>query len=72
MEFKGHHTRTQQKKRFQVGTVFIVYMVGITVSVFLLLGFGHFIDATVALMYQETIVLAFSASLGAAGAEIVI
>lgn len=72
LEFKGHDTRVQKEKRLQVGTVFVVYAVGATVSFLLLLAFGHFIDATVALAYQETVVLAFPASLGCAAAELVI
>lgn len=72
VEFRGHHARVQKEKRFQIGTVFLVYVVGITVSFFLLLGFGHFIGATTALVYQETIVLAFPASIGSAAAEVVI
>jgi uncharacterized membrane protein len=36
------------------------------------MGFGHFIEATVALVYQETVVLAFPAAVGAAAAEVVI
>jgi putative integral membrane protein (TIGR02587 family) len=72
LEFQGHHTRVQREKRYQVGTVFVVYVVGVTVSFLLLLGFGHFIDATVALVYQETVVLAFPAALGCAAGEVVI
>lgn len=41
-------------------------------SFFMLAGFGHFIGGTLALMYQLTVVLALSASLGAAAAEVVI
>jgi putative integral membrane protein (TIGR02587 family) len=72
LEFQGQQARIKQEWRFQVGTVFIVYLVGATVAFFLLLGFGHFIDATFALVYQETVILAFPASLGAAAAEVLI
>lgn len=72
LEFQGQQVRTKRAWRFQVGTVFIVYMVGVVMAFFLLLGFGHFIDATVPLMYQETVVLAFPASLGAVAAEVVV
>lgn len=72
LEFQGQQLRVQRNVRTQVGTVFIAYAVGATVSFLLLLAFGHFIDGTVALMYQETVVLAFPASLGAAAAEVLI
>jgi putative integral membrane protein (TIGR02587 family) len=72
LDFRGQAGRTKSDKWFQVGTTFMVYALGATVSFFLLLGFGHFRGATLALMYQETVVLAFPASLGAAGAEVVI
>ena len=72
LEFRGHRARVEQHWRLQVGTVFTVYIVGVTVSFFLLLAFGHFIDATLALVYQETVVLAFPAALGASTAEVVI
>lgn len=41
-------------------------LVGTAIAFSLLLGLGHFIDATVALTYQEAVVLVFPASLGAA------
>lgn len=72
VEFKGHEARTQQDKWLQIRTVFLVYAVGATLSFFMLAAFGHFIDGTVALMYELTVVLAFPASLGAAAAEVII
>ena len=72
LEFKDQHARVKQSKRLQIGTVFLVYMVGTTTAFLMLLSFGHFIDATVALVYQETVVLAFPAAIGAAAAEMVI
>jgi len=72
VEFRGHHARVQKEPFLQVGTVFLVYLVAVVTSFFLLMGFGHFIEATVALVYQETVVLAFPAAVGAAAAEVVI
>ncbi len=70
--FKGQQARVQQDKLFQIGTAFVVYTIGTTTAFLLLIGMGHFIDATAAFTYQETVVLAFPASLGAAAAEVVI
>lgn len=50
----------------------MAYTVGLVVSAFLLVTFGHFRDATLPVMIQETLMLAFPASLGAAAAEVVI
>jgi putative integral membrane protein (TIGR02587 family) len=72
LEFKDQEARVQREWRYQIGTTFMVYMVGLVVSFLLLTGFGHFLDATLSLVYQETVVLAFPASLGAAAAEVVI
>ena len=72
LEFKGQQSRLERDRRLQVGTVFIVYAVGATMSFAMLLGFGHFIHATLPVVYQETVVLAFPASLGAAAAEVVV
>ena len=72
LEFRGQKARVQRSWRLQVGTVFVVYAVGAAVSFLLLMRFGHFINGTVALVFQETTVLAFPASLGAAAAEVVI
>lgn len=72
LEFKGQQSRINRELQIQVGTVFIVYAVSAAVSFSMLLAFGHFIDATIALMYQETVVLAFPASLGAAAAEVLV
>ncbi|WP_459194261.1 DUF2391 family protein [Halosimplex sp. J119] len=72
LEFKGQNARTSGSRHVQAGTAFIAYLVGTVVSFLLLLGFGHFVDATLALVYQETVVLAFPASLGAAAAEVII
>lgn len=72
LAFKGHQSRVAQSWQLQVGTTFLAYAVGVSISFFLLLGFGHFDEATPALVYQETLVLAFPASLGAAGAEVLV
>ena len=72
LQFKGHAARVATDLRFQVGTTFVVYFVGTTVSFFLLLGFGHFGSGGPALWYQATIILAFPASLGAAASEVVV
>jgi len=72
LEFRGQRGRLQRSRGVQVGTVFVVYAVSAGVSFFLLLGFGHFVDAAPALVYQEVVILAFPASLGAAAAEVVI
>ena len=70
--FEGQRGRSHRNWRMELGTTFLVYFVGAVMSFLLLTGFGHFANATVALMYQETVVLAFPASLGAAGAQVVI
>jgi putative integral membrane protein (TIGR02587 family) len=72
LHFKGQSARVTPDRRFQVGTTFIVYFVGATVSFLLLLGFGHFDNGGLSLWYQATVILAFPASLGAAAAEVII
>ena len=72
LEFKGQAGRSRSEWKFETGTTFIAYAVGLVVSAFLLAAFGHFREATVSVMVQETLVLAFPASLGAAAAEVVI
>lgn len=71
LEFKGQSGRSTDTK-FEVGTTFIAYGVGLVVSALLLTAFGHFRGATVSLIVQETLVLGYPASLGAAAAEVVI
>ena len=72
LEFKGHDVRTERKGAFRVGTTFLVYGIGALLSLLLLTAFGHFTEPTLELMVQETTVLALPASLGAAGAEVLI
>lgn len=72
LEFSGQRARVERPRAIQVGTTFLVYFVGGVISFLMLLAFGHFADATLALVYQETVVLAFPASLGAAAAEVII
>lgn len=50
----------------------VAYAVGVMVSIGLLTAYGHFIGVGVAVMVQQTIILAFPASLGAAGAEVIL
>lgn len=72
LEFKGQGSRSKKDWEFEIGTTFMAYAVGLVVSAFLLAAFGHFREATLSLMVQETLVLGFPASLGAAAAEVVI
>lgn len=72
LEFKGQAGRSKSDWEFEIGTTFMAYTVGLVVSAFLLVAFGHFRDTTLPVMIQETLVLAFPASLGAAAAEVVI
>lgn len=70
--FQGQRGRASEDWRLELGTAFLVYFVGTLTSFLLLTAFGHFTNATVALMYQETVVLAFPASLGGAAAQVVV
>ena len=70
--FKGQSGRTRYAPRYQIGTVFLVYGLALAISWGLLWAFGHFSQATVALMVQETIVLSFPAAMSGAGAQVVI
>jgi putative integral membrane protein (TIGR02587 family) len=72
LEFRGQQGRIDRSRKEQVGTAFTAYAVGVVVSIGLLTAYGHFIGGEFPLMVQETILLAFPASLGAAGAEVVI
>ena len=70
--FKDQSGRVYDAKRYQVGTAFLVYGVCLAVSWLLLWSFGHFVEATVPLMVQETVVLSFPAGVAAAGAQVVL
>jgi len=73
LEFRGHDSRIQQRSSLaQVGTAFVIYTIGVVVSVGLLLPFGHFDGTSVAEWIQQTIVLAFIASTGASAGEVVL
>ena len=69
VEFREHQVRRRQDRARRARTVFLVYFVAVSLALFLLLGFGRFFDATFALVYQETTVLAFPAAMGAVAAE---
>ena len=70
--FQGQKGRSSENRWLELGTAFLVYLVGAVTAFLLLTAFGHFTDATVALVYQETVVLAFPASLGGAAAQVVV
>ncbi len=72
LDFRGQQGRASDDWKEEVGTAFVAYGVAAAVSVLMLAGFGHFVGGTLALMYQETVVLAFPASIGAAAAQVVI
>lgn len=72
LDFKDQEGRIAETVWVQIGTTCIVYAVGVTLSFFMLLGFGHFISAPVIVMYQESVTLAFPASLGGAAAEVLV
>jgi putative integral membrane protein (TIGR02587 family) len=72
LQFRGEEGRLARSRPAQVGTGLTAYAVGVIVSVGLLAAYGHFIGVSVPLMIQKTILLAFPASLGAAGAEVVV
>lgn len=72
LEFRGQRGRIDRSRTKQVGTALTAYAVGVAVSIGLLAAYGHFIGIGFPLMVQKTILLAFPASLGAAGAEVVI
>jgi len=73
LRFRGHGGRTEGSPRaVQVGTSFITYVVGITISVVLLAAFGHFDGADLPEMVQLTVVLGFPASVGGAAGEVVL
>jgi putative integral membrane protein (TIGR02587 family) len=71
-EFRGQKERSERSRRAQAGMTLVAYAVGVVVSIGLLTAYGHFIGVGVAVMVQQTIILAFPASLGAAGAEVVL
>lgn len=56
----------------QVGLAFLVYVVGFVVATALLLGFGQLAGATSLEAVAFAVVLAFPASVGASGAEVVL
>lgn len=72
LEFRGHEGRIDRSRIKQVGTALTAYAVGVTVSIGLLAAYGHFIGIEFSMMVQESILLAFPASLGAAGAEVIL
>lgn len=72
LDFKDQEGCATDSVPLQIGTACLVVTVGALLSFFLLLGFGHFIGVPLAVIYQETVTLAFPASLGGAAAEVVI
>ncbi|SFS00466.1 putative integral membrane protein TIGR02587 [Halomicrobium zhouii] len=72
LDFRGQRGRAADNWRLELGTAFLAYAVGATTAFLLLTAFGHFTNATLALVYQETVVLAFPASLGGAAAQVVV
>jgi uncharacterized membrane protein len=71
-EFRGQQGWSGRSRRAQAGMTLVAYAVGVGVSIGLLTAYGHFSGVSVAVMVQQTIILAFPASLGAAGAEVVL
>lgn len=72
LEFRGQQGRINRNRKEQLGTALTAYTVGAVVSIGLLAAYGHFIGVGFSVMVQKTILLAFPASLGAAGAEVVL
>jgi putative integral membrane protein (TIGR02587 family) len=72
LEFRGHQGRIDRSRKAQVGTALTAYAVGVVVSIGLLAAYGHFIGASFSVMVQKIILLSFPASLGAAGAEVIL
>lgn len=73
LQFRGHGSRTEDvPTRVQVGTSFVVYAVGVAVSVVLLAAFGRFDGVAPTVAVGLTIVLGFPASVGGAAGEVVL
>lgn len=72
LSFRGQPGRAYEKRRYEIGTAFLAFAVSTGVATFLLWGYGHFDGATLALVVQETTVLAFPAAVGAVGAQVVL
>lgn len=70
--FRGQGGRVYENPWYEVGAVFLVYGVSLVISWLLLWSYGHFVEATVALMIQETVVLSFPAAMSGAGAQVVL
>ena len=73
LDFRDQQARVQDRTLIdQVSSAFIVYLVGVVVSVTLLFVFGQFIEASLAEAVQLIVVLSFPGSIGAAAGEVVL
>ena len=70
---QGQETRVQRRSRItMMGTATMMYALAFVVTAALLAAFGHFSDAPFEVWVQETIVIAFPATIGAGAAEVII
>lgn len=73
LEFRGQSNRLRGRSRWrQLGQTCMVYTVGLTVAVGLLLMIGNVDGDPVSILIQKSIVLGFPTAVGASGARVVI
>lgn len=73
LEFQGQQRRTENRQSFELwGSVFIAYVVAFVISASLLAAFGHFSDLPPTVWVQQTVVLAFPASIGGSAAQVIV
>lgn len=73
LEFRGQRQRTARHTRLTTwGSTFIAYLVAFVVSALMLAAFGHFSATPPEVWVQETVVLAFPASIGGSAAQVIL
>jgi uncharacterized membrane protein len=72
LAFNDQGSPLEAARWLRAGTTLLAYAVGVILSFVLLAGYGCFVDTTSSAIVQQTIVLSFPASLGAAGAEVLV
>ncbi|MFD1512120.1 DUF2391 family protein [Halomarina rubra] len=72
LEFRGQRGRRRETVAEQVGHTGVVYAVSVTVSLALLAAFDLVEGVSLSVVVQQTVVLAFPATVGASGARVVL
>lgn len=73
LELQGQNRRLKGESRLmQWSQPFVVYLIGFAAAFALLAGFGQFTGTTYSVWVQQTVILAFPASIGGSAAQVII